>query len=148
MKAFVYGNLDGPSALGQTDKLYELLKNIPAAEIAKNKAIQHQATVPEISEEDLPDDMICINEREESDAMTALMWAAARGHAPCAQALLEYGANYMLRNRYGRTACDLAEKNRANAITWSEATNAEMFQQVVNVIASYRAQGQSAAKEN
>ena len=40
--------------------------------------------------------------------MSALCWACLRGHLPCAQTLLEYGANIEHVDRNGRSPLDLA----------------------------------------
>ena len=40
--------------------------------------------------------------------MSALCWACLRGHLPCAQTLIEYGANIEHVDRNGRSPLDLA----------------------------------------
>ena len=42
------------------------------------------------------------------DHMSALCWACLRGHLPCAQTLIEYGANIEHVDRNGRSPLDLA----------------------------------------
>ena len=52
-----------------------------------------------------------VDATDRQHGMTALMWAALKGHGPVVQSLLDVGADPLLQDRYGKSAATLAREH-------------------------------------